>query len=330
MSENLKILILDDDIKIAELLKIHLLDIIKAECFVFEDHQEALKAINAEKYDIVISDYQMPEISGVDFLHQVNVSSPATVRILFSGFGQLNTLMEEQAENDIGYFISKPWQIAQLKIIMSSIQTTIDLLNENTSLKEQLEKKPAAPIKNDSRLTEEIVKSFTTAISQSSKVLLNHSRRMAALCKMVARDIGLSDDQISKVEIAALLHDYGLINLPKKLHTTSMSYMSKVEVSQYQQHPASASAVFDNITPLKEISQYVKLHHENIDGSGFYGFKGSNIPIEAKVLRVCEYYDEGQNFNNQAHQNILQFMDLHRGKWFDPDCLSALKNIMKK
>jgi len=110
------ILIVDDETQILRLLK----DSLKAsKNFEFDvtlatDGEYGIKHITEQNYDMVLSDYDMPNMNGVEFLKKVKEESPNTVRIMITGQADLDVAKEAINEADISHFIEKPWDTQEL------------------------------------------------------------------------------------------------------------------------------------------------------------------------------------------------------------------------
>lgn len=76
---------------------------------------EASRIISECRPEVVISDWSMPEISGIEFLMRVAKVCPNSFRIMLTGFGQLGDVISEVADGTIQLFISKPWKEEQMR-----------------------------------------------------------------------------------------------------------------------------------------------------------------------------------------------------------------------
>ncbi len=110
------VLIVDDETQILKLLKESLKAsrALKCDVTLATDGKYGLKHINEKDYDLVLSDYSMPEVNGLEFLKQVKEDSPETVRIMITGQGDLDIAKEAINEADVHHFIEKPWDTQEL------------------------------------------------------------------------------------------------------------------------------------------------------------------------------------------------------------------------
>ncbi len=117
MSSKPKILFLDDEERIINLLRI----IFRAthEVFVATNGHDALKIIAEHQIHVVVSDQRMPEMTGIEFLSQVRQRSPSTMRILLTGYSDLTAIVGSVNDGEVFRFINKPWQQDEIKSIIT-------------------------------------------------------------------------------------------------------------------------------------------------------------------------------------------------------------------
>lgn len=148
-----------------------------------------------------------------------------------------------------------------------------------------------------------------------------HSTRLAEWALHVARELGLEQDSLADIEVAALLHDIGkigisdaILNKPAKLTAEEYEAMKK--------HPEYGWAVLRQVPEMERAGLIVLHHHESYDGTGYPGrLKGEEIPIGSRIVSVIDSFDamvstrpyrEGMPFE-EAERRLLQA----RGTQFD-------------
>ncbi|RJX26231.1 MAG: response regulator [Desulfurivibrio sp.] len=119
MSEQVKILLVDDEPNVLRALK---------RLFIDEDYEiitaasgeEGLSMLEKEyPVQLILSDYQMPSMDGVDFLKRVCQKWPQTIRIVLSGYADMATIVAALNEGQIYKFIAKPWDDNELKVTIA-------------------------------------------------------------------------------------------------------------------------------------------------------------------------------------------------------------------
>jgi two-component system NtrC family sensor kinase len=131
------ILLVDDEVNVLKALKRLLLDtdyrILSA-----ESGQDALRLFEEQEIHLVISDYRMPEMSGVELLNQIKQKYPETVRIVLSGYADAGAVVEAINEGQIYKFVPKPWNDQDLLTTITSSFEQYRLQKENARLYEEL------------------------------------------------------------------------------------------------------------------------------------------------------------------------------------------------
>ena len=132
-TKEMNVLILDDEQNILNALTRFFADE-PFGLFATTSANEAFTTLEREKIKVVISDQRMPELSGIDFLKQVKEKYPLIVRILFTGYADLQAAQDAINENEVYRFINKPWNNEELKATMKDAIARFDLTEENRRL----------------------------------------------------------------------------------------------------------------------------------------------------------------------------------------------------
>ncbi len=168
MSEH-RVLLVDDEANVLRALKRTLAD----EDYALETSlsgQDGLKLLNEGHFTVIISDQRMPVMTGVEFLKEVKRLSPETVRIILSGYVEVNSILDAINEGEVFRFVHKPWNDEELKTVIRQSIKHYELVEENRKLQEQIEKKNQELEKWASEL-EERVAERTRELKLSNKVL---------------------------------------------------------------------------------------------------------------------------------------------------------------
>ena len=112
------ILLVDDEEMVVTSIKSFLTLETDYEVVAFTSPKEALEFVRKNKVDVVISDYLMPDIDGIEFLGQVKEIQPQATRILLTGYADKENAIK--AINDVGLYqyIEKPWENDDLRLII--------------------------------------------------------------------------------------------------------------------------------------------------------------------------------------------------------------------
>lgn len=141
--KKLTILIVDDELNILNSLK-RLLRKENYNILTANSGKEGLEALKQHSIALVISDQRMPEMTGIEFLRQVKELYPDTVRVILSGYTEVNTIVSAINEGEVYKFMTKPWNDEEIKISIKRALEQYELFQENRELykkvKEQNEK----------------------------------------------------------------------------------------------------------------------------------------------------------------------------------------------
>jgi HD-GYP domain-containing protein (c-di-GMP phosphodiesterase class II) len=186
------------------------------------------------------------------------------------------------------------------------------------------------------RLFLDVMKAIAAIIDAKDGYTHRHSERVAAFAIRLARQLGLSGDDLGVVELSALLHDVGkigvrdaILNKPDKLTAD--------EFEEMRRHPAHGAAILSNIQSQKVVSLLpgVKHHHERWDGGGYPdGLKGEDIPLLGRILAVADFLDALSS--DRAYRvatpvdEVVVLITKQAGTAFDPAVVDALVALHEK
>jgi HD-GYP domain-containing protein (c-di-GMP phosphodiesterase class II) len=151
-----------------------------------------------------------------------------------------------------------------------------------------------------------------------------HSRRVAALVDEIAGRMGLPESTCRVNHNAALFHDIGMLGLPRAALFAPWENLSDTERNLILTHPDMGAALLKPMSWYQDAAVLVSAHHEHWDGSGFPRHIGKeNIPLGARIIAVCDAYDEMLNKPADAPQTfseeeVLAHIKKQRGGHFDP------------
>jgi diguanylate cyclase (GGDEF)-like protein/putative nucleotidyltransferase with HDIG domain len=117
-----------------------------------------------------------------------------------------------------------------------------------------------------------------------------HSETVGRYAEMMARELGLSEQHVSRLRLAGLLHDIGKVGIPDAI-LNKPGRLAGEEFATIQTHPALGAQILEHPC-LTDIRPWVAGHHERPDGRGYpYGLAGSELGIEARILAVADAYE---------------------------------------
>jgi len=135
---------------------------------------------------------------------------------------------------------------------------------------------------------EDTVEAISTIVELRDPYTAGHEHRVAELAATIAREMGLTDEQIKGTHLGGMVHDLGKIQVPAEILSTPRR-LSEIEYKLVQYHPQAGYDILKDIDFPWPIAQMVLQHHERQDGSGYpQGLKGEAILLEARILCVAD------------------------------------------
>jgi putative nucleotidyltransferase with HDIG domain len=135
------------------------------------------------------------------------------------------------------------------------------------------------------------IRMLAAAIDEKDPYTRGHSGRVAKYSTIIAQELGLSQEELDKLRIAALLHDVGKIGVEDRVLKKPGS-LTPEEFELMKQHTVKGANIMRPVSQLKEMLPGIELHHEHMDGRGYpYGLPGNQIPMMARIIGVADTFD---------------------------------------
>ncbi len=176
------------------------------------------------------------------------------------------------------------WIIIILLILAVIISSTflIIKLKMRQSLKKQLEYK---------NITVEAIQAIARTIDAKDEYTNGHSIRVGYYSKLIAQNLGMSEDEVDNIYYIALLHDIGKIAIPDSI-LNKPGRLSDDEFKVMKSHTTRGAKILKGISTIPHIIEGAKSHHEKWDGTGYpEGLKGEEIPYVARIICCADCFD---------------------------------------
>ncbi|MBQ4646614.1 MAG: response regulator [Candidatus Gastranaerophilales bacterium] len=282
---------------------------------------EALEILKDQKFDCILSDHKMPLMDGVEFLKRVNDIQPKTMRLLVTAYSDVKILIDAINYAKIYRYIKKPYSPDELLMIVEAALETYQLKMDNENLITDLKD-----------LFSGTVKAIIEALDAKDSFTLGRSRRVAFYALKIVNKMALSPTEVSRIELAGLLHDIGMIGVAEEILNKTQK-LSDEEYEKIKMHVHYSVKILEDIKQLSEITEIIKYHHEYYNGCGYpYGLKGDQIPLGSRIIAIADAYDS--MISNRAYRKsltsdeALKIIEQGAGKQFDPDLVEIFKSIL--
>lgn len=316
--------------------------------------EEGLAILDQTPFDLVISDMRMPGMSGAQFLEEVSTRWPDTMRLLLTGYADIDSTIDAVNKGRIFHYVSKPWDDKALLLIVRHAlerkqlerdKARLEALTarQNEELKDvnaSLELKVMERTVELRKANEHIKASFITSIKVFANLIElregaigGHSRRVAELARKLAKCAGMDAAAVQDVFLAGLLHDIGKIGLPDTLLSRAVAEMSGPELLRYRKHPQAGEHALMALSELAQAARLVRSHHERFDGKGYPdGLAGEQIPLGARIVAVANDYDGLQigtlAARKRTAREALELLEAGRGRSYDPGVLDLFLEVV--
>jgi putative nucleotidyltransferase with HDIG domain len=176
------------------------------------------------------------------------------------------------------------------------------------------------------------IRMLAAAIDEKDPYTRGHSGRVAKYSTLIGRELGLSDEELDKLRIAALLHDVGKIGVEDRV-LKKPGALTAEEFELMKQHTVKGANIMRPVSQLKEMLPGIELHHEHMDGRGYpYGLTEQQIPMMARIIGVADTLDAMTT--NRPYQNAMELdyamsrIRSLQGTKFDPVVVVALDSAV--
>jgi HD-GYP domain-containing protein (c-di-GMP phosphodiesterase class II) len=184
------------------------------------------------------------------------------------------------------------------------------------------------------RLMDGFLEAISRIVEMKDPYTASHHRRSADLAAAIARDIGLTDDEVEGIFTAAILHDLGKLCVPMEI-LSKPGGLSNTEFCFIRTHPQTGREILDKIEFRWPVGEYVLQHHERLDGSGYpHGTSGSNIRLESRIIAVADVVEAmtSRKPYRPAHSVdvALDHISDESGKLYDQDAVESCCTLFRE
>lgn len=280
--------------------------------------------------DLVVVDYMMPEIDGIEFISRLRAEPRmADVPMLMITANEDREVRHHALRAGATDFLTKPVDHVEFS---TRVRNMLALSNSHKKLADRA-----------AWLAEEVAKATEAVHAREQELLFRMSRaaefrdpetgahiqRMALYSRLIAQGLGLSDSELQQIFQAAPMHDIGKIGIPDHI-LLKPGRLTPEEFDVMKQHALIGFELLKDSesTVLQTGALIAVSHHEKFDGSGYpYGVSADAIPLFGRIVAVADVFDALTSTRSYKPAWSLDeaavYLREQSGKHFDPACVDA-------
>lgn len=179
-----------------------------------------------------------------------------------------------------------------------------------------------------------VVNSLAAALDAKSAWTVGHSQRVSDLAVETGRKLGLDENRLYNLKLAALFHDVGKIGTYDVV-LDKVGKLTDDEFELIKKHPGKTFEILSPIPRMKEIADIAKYHHERWDGRGYPdGLAGEDIPRPSRIITVADTFDamtsDRPYRKGLSEEQAMQEISRLAGKQFDPEIAEVFVRVIRE
>ncbi|MCC6123990.1 MAG: response regulator [Pirellulales bacterium] len=321
----MRVLLAEDDCVSAEILS-NMLEKFGYEVAVARDGQEAFEMIRTGRFQLVVSDWEMPNINGPDLcrlIRQRKGSGYVYIILLTTHGGVHNVVQGFDAGADD--YLTKPYQPEELRVRLRTGERIISLESRDM-----------------------MIFAMAKLAETRDKATGMHLDRMREYCRLLAEDLSsrekyrniVDGDYVQLLYLTSPLHDIGKVGIPDEV-LLKPGRLTREEFALMQQHTIIGGNTLQVAAKAHPEAQFLTMardialtHHERYNGTGYpYGLAGEDIPLAGRILALADVYDaltsERVYKAAYSHETSRSIILDGRGEHFDPNIVDAFLRCEK-
>ncbi|MBT8138734.1 MAG: response regulator [Gammaproteobacteria bacterium] len=277
-----------------------------------EGGKQALEILQAETdIPVVVSDMQMPEMNGVEFLTRVKEQYPDIIRVMLTGNADQQTAIDAINTSDVHHFLNKPCPPDKM---INVLEKSVRSYYSQHAEKELLDKTLRGSIS-----------SLSEVLSLARPNVFGRISQIKSYVQACAVQLGIEYDW--SLESVAILSQIGLVSLPESIveRVLKGNPLPEEEQKMFDAHPSTAADIICKIPRMEEVANSIRQQNRDFDASVKPGDK-NEIPFAARVIRPVIDLVNAQSIGLSGSEAMSRIES--SDKSYDPEILSALLHII--
>ncbi len=327
----MKTIVLIDDVQINLTLLWHLVKRLEGyDSICFLNPIEALDWCSKNPYQLIIVDYMMPDMNGIEFIKQLkNYPNTLGIPVLMVTANDHMDVRYQALEAGASDFLNKPIDKTEFTIRVRNMLALYDTQRKLANKADWLAEEVRKAVKEIKDREDELIHRLSKAAEYRDPETGSHIKRMSWYSKHIAAQLGFSMEEQELILEAAPMHDIGKVGIPDAI-LLKPGKLTPTEFFFMKEHPKIGYEILNgSASKLMQIAAEIALsHHEKYDGSGYpCGLKGEDIPIYGRIIAVADVFDALTSARPYKAawnmEDAVNFLKENSGKHFDPACVEA-------
>ncbi|MCK2149272.1 response regulator [Marinobacter alexandrii] len=313
---------------------------------------QAIGLMEEQGFDLVISDARMPGMDGPTLLATIKKKDPSCIRILLTGYADIDSTVKAINDGQIYRYISKPWNDDELRLIIrqalafkQSERRRLALekltrkqnqeLQELNSTLEQKVRARTEELRETADMLDlayqELRKNYVTTTEVFSSLIDKRlpanrqpNAKVITLVRAFAAYHKLDEEMTQNLTMAAALYNLGKLSWPDELITAPSDLLSRDQKLEYLKYPVVGEQLLMALEPLRDAAKIIRHHQEKWNGYGIPDrLEGKDIPLGARILRLAVDFIELQFGlileRRVPRDNAIKLIKRYRNRLYDPD-----------
>ncbi len=350
------ILFVDDEVNLRKSLE-RLFRLEPVTTHLASSAEEALRILERERIQVVVSDQRMRGMTGAELLAEVRERHPDVVRVMLTGYTEIDVAVAAINRGQIFRLITKPWNDEELRATVRQAMETYQMRREierldritreqNLRLQEMNQSLEVLAASQTAQLQAKhaelrlayinTVRALAEAIEAKDPYTRGHSERVGVYSSRIARELNCDRHFIERIYLAGLLHDVGKIGISDAI-IGKPSRLTPEEYEEIKHHPEIGARILEPVSFLSDIVECVRHHHEWYDGCprGYPDrLAGARIPFPSRIILVADTVEAMTSDRPYRKAVDLEVVteEIRRfsGTQFDPVCADAFLTLIER
>ncbi|MGH8501235.1 MAG: HD domain-containing phosphohydrolase [Gammaproteobacteria bacterium] len=296
----------------------------------FADPYEALRHAGRQTPDLILTDYKMPDLNGVEFTRRLRaMPSCVDVPLVVVTVVEDPEVRYEALDAGATDFLVRPIDQYECRARCRNLLTLRRQQKIITHRAHWLEEQVSLATRQIRNRERETLLRLAKAGEYRDQGSGDHVMRMAKLARLIAEQMGLSAVECDEIELAAPMHDIGKIGIPDQV-LLKPGELTPAEWEVMKMHTTIGHEILKNSASryIQQGAVIALSHHEHYDGGGYpHGLRGDAIPLVSRIVTVADVYDAliSKRSYKQAwsREDAIRYVTEQAGHHFDPRCVAA-------